>query len=221
MTAEKKKAKFITMGLVLLALVAAGIGYTVWFAYHSSQLADASLQSANKIASEAAPKVIPITTFEACKKASGSILLQSYPEQCVTKAGKTFTDIGSKKELIIKEWGVKVAYTSVDTFSSKVIAPGNIADIVSNNLAKQYGCTVFGAGILNRELGIARNGMDNSGETIAQSYAKSPTLFTKVGNYYYRFVHDQAACSKTITVTAQNQANDFVKALVPKLESAN
>ena len=34
---------------------------------------------------------------------------------------------------------------------------------------------------------------------------------------HYRFAHDQAACSDTVTVAAQNQANDFVKGLVPKL----
>jgi hypothetical protein len=32
----------------------------------------------------------PVTTFDDCKKAKGSIVMESYPEQCRTKDGKTF-----------------------------------------------------------------------------------------------------------------------------------
>ena len=78
--------------------------------------------------------------------------------------------------------------------------------------------------MLSREAGSARDGMSDSGETIAQSYAKDPTSFTKVGNYYYRFIHDQSACAPKVVSSlsaAQNTANDFVKALLSGLQAAS
>jgi len=102
------KQRFHTTLVILTAaglLVLAVLGYSVWFALHSSHLAELSLQSANKVSNDV-PKVPVIATFTACQKAPRSVLLQTYPEQCVTAGGKKFTD--AQKYLTIKEWQVRV-----------------------------------------------------------------------------------------------------------------
>jgi hypothetical protein len=89
--ATHKRTQFAALGVVMAMIILGVLVFTGWYAYHSQQVANASLQNANKVSSDI-PKVAPITTFDACKKAGSSKILQTYPEQCVTKAGKRFTD---------------------------------------------------------------------------------------------------------------------------------
>jgi hypothetical protein len=46
------------------------------------------------------------------------------------------------------------------------------------------------------------------------------TTYAHVGSYFYFFTHDQAACGDNpdATLPMQQQTNDAVKALVPKLK---
>jgi len=86
-----KREKFRMIGMVSAAIVLAAVGFTIWFAYNSSQMADKTLQSANKVSKDI-PKLPSVDSFEACKKSPGSKMLLTYPEQCVTTTGKKFTD---------------------------------------------------------------------------------------------------------------------------------
>jgi len=79
---------------VLLIVIALGIlGFTGYFVYQSQQNTNKTLNNTNKVAQGgSAPRVSAVTNFAECQKAAGSKMLETYPEQCVTKTGKTFTD---------------------------------------------------------------------------------------------------------------------------------
>lgn len=89
----KQNQSGLTLVEVLLIIIAlAIIGFTGWFVYHSNKTTDNTLKSTDKVGQSSAAKVVPITSFDQCKKATGSTIEQTYPEQCVSKSGKTFTD---------------------------------------------------------------------------------------------------------------------------------
>lgn len=128
----------------------------------------------------------------------------------------------NQKYLDIKEWGVRAPYSGSDTLSYRMTSGGNSIEVISQNLATNYGCTDFGAGIINRNVGS--DIVPPGPTTVQQDYSARPTGYQHLGSYYYSFTHDQAACStqtttdKTAGVAAENGANDFTKALIPKLE---
>jgi hypothetical protein len=61
----------------------------------------------------------------------------------------------------------------------------------------------------------------DSNLTVQQFAQQNPSAFTHVGDYYYTFIHDQAACQNNKGVEDQNQANNTVQDLVAKLEPTN
>jgi predicted negative regulator of RcsB-dependent stress response len=74
----------------LLILVIVGIlGFVGWFVWHSQKATDKAYSSA---ANDSTQKTFPIKTYAECEKAVGSKTLLTYPAQCITKSGKTFTD---------------------------------------------------------------------------------------------------------------------------------
>ncbi len=110
---EKGFAAVETILILIVIVIIGGTGYYVW---HANQNTTKALSDANA-ASQSSIKTKKITTFEECKKATGSNMLMTYPEQCVTKDGKTFTDLSQQiatKYLTIKEWGVKIPLSSSD-----------------------------------------------------------------------------------------------------------
>jgi uncharacterized protein HemX len=69
--------------LVLVAVCAlVGIGWLVW-RQNEVKLAEEKVPSQVKNHSE--------SDFEACKNAAGSKMLETYPQQCMTKDGKIYT----------------------------------------------------------------------------------------------------------------------------------
>ncbi|MDB5185394.1 MAG: hypothetical protein JWN38_1202 [Candidatus Saccharibacteria bacterium] len=120
----------------------------------------------------------------------------------------------AQKYLTIKEWGVRLPYGGTDTLSYTY---GNSSvQVVSKQLADKYGCTSFGAGIFSRNHGT--DTLDSGGQTYAAAAKANPSAYVHVGDYYYGFSHDQAACSDTVTVDSENAANDFTKTLLHKIE---
>ncbi len=231
MRTPRKRVQFLTMGVVLLVVVLGTMVFTGWFAYHGAQQASAVLKSANQVSSDV-PKLAAVDSFATCQNAAGSKLLETYPEQCVTSGGKTFVG-PTKQVLVIKEWGVKVEYTSTDTLSYKLSETGNGADVISKDLAQKYGCTDWGAGGIFRQVGSDDEAGGRTGDTVAESYKKNPSYFTKIGSYYYSFAHNQAGCQsddimakltsaqQEVASNLQNKTNDFVETLVSKLVPAN
>jgi len=150
---------FATVEAVLVVIIIAIVGFTGWFAWHSKKSADSSLNAANKSAQTTVPKttVKAVTSFADCKAAKGSKTLTTYPEQCVTKDGKTFTDKtqSTQKYLIIKEWGVRIplsaadsgAYYKIDpTVQQSSVSPTNLTVYATqiDNLAGPAGVSCAG-----------------------------------------------------------------------------
>jgi len=65
------------------------------------------------------PQNAAITTYAECIKASGSKQLQTFPLQCVTSSGKTFTDQSDENET-----AARTAYTAPDKSFSMEIPDG-------------------------------------------------------------------------------------------------
>lgn len=174
--------------LVLVILVSlVGVGAYVW---HAQKQTASTLNAAAKVA-------------------------QSSPQKVTKKTKAPTQPTGTQKYLTIKEWGVRAPYTGSDVLSYRITdAKDNSVEVVSQDLAKTYGCTDFGAGIIAR--GVGTDAYFDT--TYAAAYQQTPTNFTKSGQYYYTYAHDQAACSNTVTTDAENAANLFTKSLIPHLQ---
>jgi len=126
----------------------------------------------------------------------------------------------SAANFTIKEWGVQAPYTGSDRFAYTVSSDGKMITVISHTLSSQdSGCSTFGAGEIARLLPTDKTVADST-VTVADDAANYPAAYTHIGNYYYQFVHDQSACGN-VSITAQDQANADVKALVAGLKSVN
>ncbi|HEX8182373.1 MAG TPA: hypothetical protein VF575_02110 [Candidatus Saccharimonadales bacterium] len=63
-----------------------------------------------------------VTSFDGCKQDRTNTLVQSTPQQCVTADGTVFTDNSittlERQYLVIKEWGVRIPLSEVDSGAS-------------------------------------------------------------------------------------------------------
>ena len=177
--------------MVIILLLIGFIGYYVWHSQHET----------NKTYSSAAKTA------------------QSSPPRSTRKAAD------NTGMLVIKEWGVEAPYTGSLSLSYAVGSGtgNNSASFSSKEL------TDASTDCIRRGGAIARYGTDadassigGDGKTAAQ-YAStlSAGTYGHAGDYYYFFVHDQGACGNnpSATQSLQQQTNDAVKALVPKLKS--
>lgn len=199
---------FAAIEAVLVLVVVAILAGTGYYVYHANKKTDATLNAASK-----ASQSSPAKTTK--KKASAKQPADSTATQYFT----------------IKEWGVRASETNGDTLTYKFVSGSdNSIEVISQKLS-QYGCTDRGAG------GIARlKGTDPASniyppapadQTVAQ-YAAGISGYGHVGDYYYFFIHDQAACgnigagppgSPSAGEQAQSAANDFTKqSIVPNLQ---
>jgi len=114
MKIPQKQSGFAAIETALVIIILGMIAFTGWFVWHSKQVTDKTLSDTAK----SSPGVIQakkVTNFAECKKAPGSKILTSFPEQCVTKDGKTFTDDSQTMAyLTIKEWHVKLPLNEGD-----------------------------------------------------------------------------------------------------------
>lgn len=94
---------------LLLLVVAAILGFTGWFVWHSVKNADKLNSQSVADSNPPASSVNKLSNYDECIKATGSRILETYPQICVTKDGKQFTQQSApQKFLAIKEWGVKI-----------------------------------------------------------------------------------------------------------------
>ncbi len=188
---------FAVVETLLIVAILAIIGGTGYFVWHAKQNTESSLNNTTN-----SQQAISKQTKKAPTNSSSSPTTQI-------------------KYLVINEWGVKFPYAGDDTLSYKIEQTPDAASIISANLAKAFpGCDAYGAGNIGR--GHANDSVDESGQTLGQQYQANPASIGKVGDYYYSFGHNQAACASTITdaaAKAQSAANDFVKAIVPKAQA--
>src|SRR5690349_12007007 len=112
---SKERRELAISEVVIIVLGVIGLGVVVWLAWARP------LQTSNA----------PVNSFASCKEDVTSVIQTSYPEVCVTKDGKRFTDpsqkvelpsaagsnnnpsqtdTASRKQLTIKEWKVAFPY---------------------------------------------------------------------------------------------------------------
>jgi hypothetical protein len=105
------KYGFTSLELVLIVVAIGIVGFTGWFVVHAKNATDKSLADTAK----SQPAVTntktsaAVTDFASCKAAAGSIMQETYPEQCVTKDGKKFTDT-LQKTLTLTNSKLSLAY---------------------------------------------------------------------------------------------------------------
>jgi len=195
---KKRLHNRVTVIAAVVVVAATALGYATWFAYHSSQVAEASLKSANKVSSDI-PKLPQITTFDACKTAHGSKLLQTYPEQCVTVTGKKFVD--NPKYLVIKEWGVKLPLSANITDAYYYIRPGFPSGAYfSPSSLKTTDCRANDISLA----GISRVKASDIDETTGKTVVSEHPDAVKVGNHYYVPDYPQAGCDASPAHIPQN-----------------
>ena len=126
--------------------------------------------------------------------------------------------------LTIKEWGVRAPYSGSLKLIYTMSADSRTATFSSDELtALSTDCTGRG-GFITRWAStdqVSEGPADASTPTAASYFAQAaPSTYAHIGNYYYTFAHDQAACGDLNTTAAlQSQTNDAVKALVANLQA--
>ena len=163
---------------VLIIVIVGILGFTGWFVWHSKHTTNTDLSSGKSQNSAS------ITSFEQCKKASGSKLLETFPEQCVTKSGKSFTapsQTQTEAYLTITEWRVKLPLTSGIKDASYTISSSGIVHVTTKQLtnlaAKVNGC---------------RAGID---DIYLQRVTSNEKGGVHIGSYYYLQYHaNEMAC---------------------------
>ncbi|HSX15350.1 MAG TPA: hypothetical protein VLF40_01035 [Candidatus Saccharimonadales bacterium] len=173
-----KREKFRMVGMVSAAIVLAAIGFTIWYAYHSSQLAEQTLSSANKVSKDV-PNLPAVDSFETCKKSPGSKLLLTSPEQCITTTGKKFTDGGqSNAYLVITEWHVRLPLAKADLDDAQYTynASTGLVHITTKTLASKVGA-----------LSGCKSGLNNLYLTRSKTEPELENRWgdKKIGSYYY------------------------------------
>lgn len=194
---------FAVVETLLVVVIAAILGGTGYYVYHANKKTGDTLTSASQAANSSAAHK---TKGAAPKDKKG------------VEAAKP-----KLKYLTINEWGVRIPYTGSDTYSYKLDNSGVSIEVISADLAARYGCKDFGAGLIAR-FKPGETVYPDGGSTAAQLAASDPTHWGHVGDYYYGYQHDQAACASADKVSdasakAQNAANQAVSALVSKTEA--
>jgi hypothetical protein len=184
---------FSVVEALLVIIVLLLIGFIGYYVWHSQHQANKTYSSAGKTA-------------------------QSSPKKAA---------IDNSGMVVLKEWGVEAPYNGTLSLSYAI---GEGTDATSASFSSSQ-LTSASPDCIGRGGAVARySGSDDAsnlggnGQTVAQ-YASSAdkSTYAHVGDYYYFFVHDQGACGDDPTTTSslQQQTNDAVKALVPKLKAIN
>lgn len=211
---QKGFASVETALVVIILIILSGTGWYVW---HSKQAADKTLNDAGK-SQPATQQAGKVTSFAACKSATGSKIQETFPEKCITKDGRIFTDtspVNEQKYFTIKEWGVRAPYTDSLTLSYQLDTNGNayfsakqMDDLVADT---NVSCTDF-AGAITRY--GATQVIDDGSDTTAAKAAQTNSSYIHVRNYYYLFTHSQALCSGTLPATLSKDKQDELAALL-------
>ncbi len=194
MKTQKKRLYLTTsLGTAVIAAVVIFTGYALWFAYHSSHLANASLQSANQVSSEV-PKLPDITSFATCKTAPGSHLMMTNPEQCVAATGKKYTS--NTKYLIITQWNIEVPLTTPVENANYTIAAGNSNEAYLSLTKTHTTACHAGSDSIGSYVRFMTGEIDT--RTGASLLSEHPQA-VNVGSYYYYYTPPQSICTSGVT----------------------
>ncbi|MEO6761043.1 MAG: prepilin-type N-terminal cleavage/methylation domain-containing protein [Candidatus Saccharimonadales bacterium] len=204
---------------LLVIIIIAILGFAGWFVYSSQKSTNKTLLNTNK--SQLSSQAVIVKDFAGCKKAAGSNILQTYPPQCITKAGKTFTDTSyhsdnstadsNQKSLAIKEWGIKVSFEDAAkvTYDSPTDCSGDYgiegsADCI-NLLLKSSVTTVEAC----KEIGVSIMRADKSND---------PGSRWIIGNYSYSMHGGPGACMDGVPDSQQPSALNQLRAKITSIE---
>lgn len=147
--------------------------------------------------------------------------------QQVGTTGTQPTQTQATTYLTIKEWGVRVPYSGSLKLSYTMSTDSRTATFSSEQLtALSSDCNGRGGSIVRWASTdkVSEGTPDANTPTAEQAFAgKDPSAvpYAHIGNFYFTFAHDQAACGDpTTTAALQSQTNNAVKALVPNLQVA-
>lgn len=190
----KNQRGFTALEAILIIVIVAVVGFAGWYVYKAND-----------------------------KKKDDNKTTTSQQQTNNTDGGNQEPAKNNTKTISLKEWGVQAEYMSDQTLVYKINEGIGSAYFSSTELKAQggAGCSEEngGGGLIQRLKPTDGTDADGQGPT-AEEAAKTSSDFKKVGNYYYRFIHSQAACGDTTEKTAQAQqvVNDLVKSLVPTLK---
>lgn len=216
--------------LVLILLVVAIVGFVGWFVWQSQQSVDKTYTDAAKTTATASKSAV--TSFTACKSATGSMMLETYPEQCVTKDGKKFTDPGQTiRYLDIKEWGVKLDVSDVALADAVYVKTSSTPDGVErmvlatkDTLSMGYTCGGQTGDASEPVTHMQNNDQDyllrsKTTDALVANSQQPVTAFVKIGDYYYVYAHNTghgncAITDAVIAKKAEAAANAYTKSTI-------
>ncbi|HET8708791.1 MAG TPA: hypothetical protein VFL85_00765 [Candidatus Saccharimonadales bacterium] len=207
---NKQSGFAIVEALVILVLVIAiaGAGYYVWHARQSQKSQAAS--SKPSINTPATTQTKAIANFAECKAATGSKILETFPEQCVTKDGQKFVaDSGesSQQYLVIREWSVKLPLTNEIKdayYTYKVVDTPDYGSVVYLGTTS---LTAMDARCAPEKIGVAaifRQSIAQHDAALKSGHAENVGS-VRLGDYYYGYSQAQSACGDTIESAASKQ----------------
>lgn len=126
----------------------------------------------------------------------------------------------------IKEWGVRAPYSGSLTLTYTISSDGKSAVFSSNQLTTASSACAGRGGAILRWASIdtvSELPANANAPTAEQYFASQPaSSYAHIGDYYYSFKHDPAACGNLNSNSAARlyaQTNDDVQGLVPKLQA--
>lgn len=140
-----------------------------------------------------------------------------------TLANNNQIDQSATAFIDIKEWGVKASYSGTPALTYTLSTDGKAVVFSSSQLtAANSSCTGRGGAIIRWASTdkVTALPADSNAPTATQYFASaSPSKYAHIGDYYYTFEHDPAACSDpSSTNQAYSQTNNAVQSLVQSLQ---
>ena len=167
MHTKNKQAGFSPIVVLLIAVILGLIGFAGWFVYQNNKTTTKSGSTSGTGGS-----------YDSCVEESGSVSLQSYPETCVTKGGKHYTNTSQKadtlKYLTIKEWGVKLPLTADIADATYTVQTDGTTHVSTKKIA-ELAKTVTGCKAGIDDIYVQRTSTAPTGEGVAP----------QIGKYYF------------------------------------
>jgi hypothetical protein len=216
---SQKGFAIVEVLLIVVALVI--LGFTGWFVYHSKQTADKTLSSTNDAA---------VKSFDDCKEAAGSKMLETYPEQCMTKDGKSFTGPGqSLNYLVIKEWNIKIEITDPALVNARYAVsttslPEGVESMMlgtKNTLQLQVSCEGVNEGAPAQSVVGSGNHLYRAKQPsdLEKVSNRVPADFRQIGDYWYIYDRNTGygnceISDPAVAQEAEAAANSFMKVTI-------
>ncbi len=199
-------AKFLS--LIVLGLIAI-VGILWWSTMRSDESRQAERPSRTKA----------VTNFEECRRAPGSKIMQTFPEQCVTKDGKQFVANAERTAIDVPEWRIRVqqpegigdAYYKMLDEHRLLVSTRSLDQI----RAGTSGCT---SGLEDIVIERAKPGDTRDGQMLNEEFLQERGK--KLGDYYYYRPDVVSAACMPEETDQYRQARDIQQRLAAVLPSA-